>query len=233
MLDEDMDAAAAALLMLNGREPPVDPWALASSMGFTVLDKPGPASTVGVYMSVDGGMPIERQRFDLAHELGHIAAWETGLDAKDCRMASAIAAALLIPDPAIKRDLSRTMWDLAELVPAYGVSWEVMARRLPRVVPCVSTIVDNGRVRWRQRSPWLSGPLRPAPHRLEPWERRLVDAALASGEHCYAANLVSAYVVRRQGWDRVVLVSGVEEWEALTRIPDAASRLPLALAQPA
>lgn len=135
---------------------------------------------------------------------------------KGCPVASAIASAILVPERDVKRELSRTAWNLAELVERYGVSWEVIARRLPNVVGAVVTIVDNGRVRWRRRSSWLTGPGGPDRRRIEPWERQLLSEAAGSGQHVYAGNLVAAYSVPSPGWNRVVLVAGVEEWEART-----------------
>lgn len=219
MLERDMDTAGAARFLLDSvgsPEPPVCPFELAADWGMIVAWTTGPSRTAGGVILVHRHDEPERRRWDCAHELGHMIAGHVGLPPKSESVANAIASATLVPDRAFKRDLSRHAWDLAELVPRYQVSWEVLARRVPKVVSSVSTIVDNGRVWYRERSRWLTSAGGPHPRRLEPWEDRLVVQAAGSGRHVYAANLVTAFSVPSPGWDRVVLVSGIEEWEALT-----------------
>lgn len=219
MLERDLDTAGAARFLLESvglPEPPVDPFEIASEWGLTVCWTAGPSCLSGPVLFVHKHDEPERRRWDCAHELGHFIAWHVGLPHKSESVANAIASATLLPDRAIKRDLSRVAWDLAELVPLYGVSWEVMARRLPNVVSCVSTIVDNGKVWFRRRSPWLRGPGVPKRRELERWEDRLVMEAAGGEQHVYVENLITAYSVPTPGWDRVVLVAGVEEWERRT-----------------
>ena len=220
MDDRLLDVTGAARFFLDScgsPEAPVDPVELAHLWGMEVVHSSGPACTRGHVIFHDPGREPWQQRFDVAHELGHLAARHAGLPAQHCPTASEIGGAILVPRDDLKRELTRTGWDLAELVGRYQVSWEVLARRLPRVVSSVVTIVDNGRIWYRERSQWLQAPQGPARRRLEHWEERLVLQAATSGQHVYAANLVTAYSVPSPGWDRVVLVAGIEEWEAKTR----------------
>lgn len=219
MDDRLLDVAGAARFLLDScgtPAPPIEPAALAQRWGYEVHHAPGPARTRGRVIFHDPARTPEQQRFDVAHELGHVIAGHVGLPSRRCNIASAIASATLVPAQDLKRELSRTGWDLAELVPRYRVSWEVLARRLPRVVSCVVTIVDNGAIWYRERSRWLTSAGGPRPRRLEPWEDRLVTQAAGSEQHVYEANLVTAYSVPSPLVDRVVLVAGVEEWEART-----------------
>ncbi len=215
----DMECAGAARFLLDSvgsPVPPIDPFEVASEWGLMVCWTEGRSCLIDQTIFVEKHDSIERRRWDCAHELGHYIAWHVGLPHKDERVANGIASATLLPDRHIKGDLSRTAWDLAELVPLYQVSWEVMARRIPLVKSSVVTIVDNGEIWFRRRSRWLSGPGGPHPRRLEAWEERLAVQAAGGEEHIRPDNLVAAYSVPSPGWDRVVLVAGVEEWEKRT-----------------
>ena len=219
MDDRLLDIAGAARFLLDScgtPSPPIDPVEMARMWGAEVIESEGPAKTVGGVITFDPAREPWQIRFDIAHELGHLAARHVGLPVQHCPTASEIGGAILVPPDDLKRELSRTAWDLAELVERYQVSWEVLVRRLPRVASCVVTIVDNGRVWYRERSRWLHGPGGPRRRRLEEWEERLVVEAAGSERHVYADNLVTAYSVPSPGWDRVVLVAGIEEWEART-----------------
>lgn len=189
---------------------------MAHELGFRTRLVAGQSDTLGRVIRIHRHQAEERQRFDCAHELGHAAAEMMGMDPESEPIANAIASALLLPDSCLKRDLSATAWDIAQLVERYRVSWEVMARRLPWVVSSVVTVIDNGRVTWRSRSPWLMGSGMPSRRKLEPWEERLVCDCQLARAHLYEANLVTAYFVGSGNWSRVVLVAGAEEWEAVT-----------------
>ncbi|MBO6937567.1 MAG: ImmA/IrrE family metallo-endopeptidase [Deltaproteobacteria bacterium] len=218
MDDRLLDVAGAARFFLDSchnPDPPIDPVELAAMWDLEVVHAPGPAATIGGFITHDPDREPWQQRFDIAHELGHLAAHHVGLPST-CPTASEIAGAILVPEQDFKRQLSRTAWDLAQLVGRYEVSWEVLARRLPRTVACVATIIDNGDIWYRERSRWVTNQGGPHPKRLEPWEKELVTEAAGSERHVYADNLVTAYSVPSPGYDRVVLVAGVEEWEART-----------------
>lgn len=205
------DIAGAARFFLDSCDvdgPMVDPWAMAESWGYLVVDDSRSSTglgTIAVRIGSDTG-----RRFDLAHELGHIVAKHVGLNARCERTASAIASAVLLPDAAFKRDLDRHAWDLEHLAPLYGVSLEVAARRVMELRGSVVTSWRGGRVVSRARSPWLVG--RGFSRRTpKPWERELANECERHACHIEEGGV-------RLYWDagRVWSVAPIDAWESLS-----------------
>lgn len=212
----DLEGIAREILDSSGLdEPPVSALALARHMGL----RPVPSDTTAVAGPVlvyDDRMPEPRQRIRIAHELGHVLLRRAGMDDRDERAAWTVGAALVVPGRRLRRELSAHAWDLSDLVPRYGVSWEAMARRLTSLVSCVVSVWDNGSLVRRWHSPWLRSCAlgrRGTPS----WEAQLAGQCRAEGDHVFAENLVTAYSVPDPSFGvRVVVVSGIDEWEGRT-----------------
>lgn len=132
------------------RALPVDPAAIALNMGVTVLSDPEIAPASGTFNLTGDGPTIRfnsrepkvRQRFTIAHELGHYAlahgdafrdtSGEFSASNFDLREVSAnqFAAALLIPKAAVDEVISQGTTQLAELARIFEVSEAAMRYRL-------------------------------------------------------------------------------------------------------
>ncbi|MEM9072849.1 MAG: ImmA/IrrE family metallo-endopeptidase [Myxococcota bacterium] len=213
---KDWEGVAAWLLDSCGfTEPPIDPFALADLWGFDVV-RTTRSCLRGNVISVDDRKSRKRQRFDVAHELAHWALHECGHDAYDESAAHWVAGAVLLPQAAFKRDLSEVDWRLTELPDRYQVSWESLVKRVPQVVGAVVTMFDNGRITWRARSAWLEGAAFD-PTAATQWEWDLLHDCRERRQHTHASNLVDAYFLESDGWERIFVVAGIDEWETLTR----------------
>lgn len=206
-----LDIAGAARFLLDScdvTEPRVPILEMAQAWGFCVMEGYTSRNHAGV-ITYDATKPEAQQRFDVAHELGHVIANHVGLSPYCERTASLIAAATLCPDAAWKRDLGTYEWDLEALSDIYGVGYEVAARRALEVRGAVVSAWERGRLVGRWRSPWLRG--RGFSRRRVPaWER-----ALAEATHENSCPLVEGTV--RSWWtpSRVWVVAPVEAWEAV------------------
>jgi Zn-dependent peptidase ImmA (M78 family) len=142
--------AQQMLKMANAKEPPVDPKVIAELLGFTVLEYPLPYTTSGLTFIEEGVKVIgvnsqhapTRQRFSIAHELGHYLsgheAYDSGGTHVDDRPsyldpqhrqeieANEFAAELLMPTAWLKRDVAELGVDGAMLAKRYGVSEQAM-----------------------------------------------------------------------------------------------------------
>jgi Zn-dependent peptidase ImmA (M78 family)/DNA-binding XRE family transcriptional regulator len=134
-------------------------------------------------IAVKRGVPGDRQRFNLAHELGHIVLSPgEGLDAE--KAAHRFAGAFLVPAAVVRQELGqqRRNLGLAELLllkRKYGLSaqaWVYRARDLGIVTPAAATALfrNFGRMGWRRQEPGAPVP-EEAPMRME----RLVLRGLA------------------------------------------------------
>lgn len=99
----------------------------------------------------------DRQRFNLAHELGHITLGPS-IDPGDEAMAHRFAGAFLIPSPAVKAELGeqRTWLELPELhllKHKYGVSMQAWIRRAFDV-GVISQGVYQQMMRWMSAKHW-------------------------------------------------------------------------------
>lgn len=209
-----LDAEGAARFLLDScgiGEPMIDPYFIAKEWGYRA--RLGRRShTLGPLLTIRQNQSETRQRFDLAHELAHIVAKHVGLDEHCERLANQVASAILMPDSAFKRDLSASDWCLDDLTSAYGVSYETAARRVVHVRGAVVSVLDNGRLSRRWRSPWLQG-RGFSQKRLPSWEGDLAAEcrSTAAGIDTGGAR---AYFVESSGWERVVVLTQVSEWES-------------------
>lgn len=99
----------------------------------------------------------ERQQWTVAHELGEH--WRADLLRRLGQrpadlapragewLANMFAARLLLPTDWFTADAQAVQFDLARLKARYATaSFEVIARRLPDVTPCIITVIDQGRI---------------------------------------------------------------------------------------
>jgi hypothetical protein len=91
---------------------PVDVERLARAEGFTIKRRPlgdDDGETVGRCITVNSDHPLVRQRFTVAHELGHVVMHSShGTDDESERQADVFAGALLIPRDALRREFAAT-----------------------------------------------------------------------------------------------------------------------------
>jgi hypothetical protein len=136
----------------------VDLMEVAEANRVRVIPTPGRSYSAGDVVWLRSRAVGTAARWQLAHELGHVFAARGGLDRSCERTASALGAALLLPDRTLKRELDAHAWDLEPIIDRHGVTWMIAVRRTVEVVSAYGTVVDaRGRVRWRGRSPWLLG----------------------------------------------------------------------------
>lgn len=142
---------ARQLLELAGVEqPPVDPKAIAEFLGFTVLQYELPETTSGLTfiegtvkaIGVNSRHAPTRQRFSIAHELGHYLNGHESYDSGGTHVesqpsyldpqqrqeieANEFAAELLLPSDWLKRDVAEFGADGTVLAKRYGVSEQAM-----------------------------------------------------------------------------------------------------------
>lgn len=139
--------ATNVLLRAFGVEvPPVDVKAIATKLGVAVhqVREPGWAGAIQwkdntPYIFLKGDDPEGRQRFTLAHELGHLFLHDDGAmfrdnarfsgDAREAE-ANRFAAALLMPMWMLEPLVVRTSRSLEDLAQIFGVSGEAMTYQL-------------------------------------------------------------------------------------------------------
>lgn len=88
--------------------------------------------------------PVERQNFTIAHEYCEILLYDDPSLTNDEKhqQANHMASELLLPDDLFRNQLSEP--DLHRLKEAFpDMSYEVIARRIPKFISCVVTIFDN------------------------------------------------------------------------------------------
>lgn len=145
---------AQQLLKLVGvTQPPVDVEVIAKYLGFTVLKYPLPDTTSGLTFIEEGIKTIgvnsthapTRQRFSVAHELGHYLSGHESYDGGGTHVedrpsyldpqhrqeveANEFAAELLMPSAWVKRDAAAgglAELDAVALAKSYGVSEQAM-----------------------------------------------------------------------------------------------------------
>ncbi len=148
--------AAAALLARHwDGKLPVDPLRIAAALGIRVVARGGaddPDYAYSGYFDNSGGQPVieynrgesvVRQRFTLAHELGHYALghassprdtpanFTTGVSDKAERQANRFAAELLMPAKEVRIVVQGGLFkDVAELAGAFHTSQAAMVYRL-------------------------------------------------------------------------------------------------------
>lgn len=212
------EGLSSSALQNTGLEAvPIDILALALAHGLSA--QPARHTSLrGPLLEFDEGLPIPRKRSAIAHELGHHLAKVAGEDDRDEHLAWAIGGALLMPSRDLKREVFGRAWDLEELPGIYGVSWEMLARRLVSVMGSVISVWDNGRLSRRWRSPWLRG-CGWCKRRPPTWEHDFAQLCVKHACHVTEdGGLRRAYWVPSPGWRRVVVVSEIESWEAATTL---------------
>lgn len=142
---------ARQLLEFAGvKHPPVDSKAIAEFLGFTVLPYDFPDTTSGLTFIEEGVKAIgvnsrhalTRQRFSIAHELGHYLNGHDSYDSGGTHVesqpsylnpqqwqeieANEFAAELLMPTDWLKRDVAEIGADGVALARRYGVSEQAM-----------------------------------------------------------------------------------------------------------
>ncbi|HUW83244.1 MAG TPA: XRE family transcriptional regulator [Phycisphaerae bacterium] len=86
-------------------------------------------------VAVSGAVSVDRRRFNLAHELGHLAICSEGLDSRRAEeLAYRFAAAFIVPAHIAYRELGKrrrtlTLGELAILKQKHGLSMQAWARR--------------------------------------------------------------------------------------------------------
>lgn len=145
-------AAEQILKHTDINEPPVDPKDVAKHLGVTVIPWDFPDAISGIFSSDEGALCIGvnkwhhavRQKFTVAHEIGHLiygegddlfvdhssvewAAWAVNNKQQRLeRKANQFAAHLLMPQAWIKQDFSRYGEDVGRLAQVYGVSEQAL-----------------------------------------------------------------------------------------------------------
>ncbi|MEW6354234.1 MAG: XRE family transcriptional regulator [Pseudomonadota bacterium] len=151
---ETLEDHAAAVLALDadGRFDGISAWA-------TILD--GGRDKIPVLVT-NAGMSGDRQRFNLAHELGHLVI-KQGSTKEDEDIAHRFAAAFLVPDEAAYKELGRSRSriefdELLLLKHKYGLSmqaWLRRAKELGIISPSwyKNTLVSFRKRGWHKREP--------------------------------------------------------------------------------
>ena len=145
-------AAKEVLVKANEMRPPVDVQAVARELGVAVFARPFPNALSALilrhgknaFIGVNSHQAPVRQRFSVAHELGHFVLHHVdhhfidyagaadgevpGYDWEHERAANQFAAELLMPAEMIKKDAQTT--SLPRLARRYDVSQEAMGFRL-------------------------------------------------------------------------------------------------------
>jgi len=140
---------------------------------------------VGAAVVTRQGIPGERQRLDLAHELGHLVLIVPG-DIDEEKAAFRFAGAFLAPADAVRRDVGakRTYIQLAELrllKRRFGMSIQALLRRLSDLDIITDShyrqwCIDINRLGYRRDEPDKM------PAEQSHWLRRTVLRALAEGQ---------------------------------------------------
>jgi transcriptional regulator with XRE-family HTH domain len=151
----DPQAAAGEILTRLGRKrPPIDVLSIARELGVAVFPRPFPSALSALllrhrknaFIGVNSHQAPVRQRFSVAHELGHFVLHQSdqhfidygvpaavegevpGYNWEHERAANEFAAELLMPAEMVKHDVGTT--SLARLARRYEVSQEAMGFRL-------------------------------------------------------------------------------------------------------
>lgn len=201
---EQWEAVARDIHDQTGIDAPVDAFELAALCGLHL--EPGGREHGALERNVvryDVHARPVRQHGTVAHETAHYVLRLVGMPDTE-PAARATAGALMVPRATFDRDLRETGWDLEELRRRHpNASAEIIARRVAELRDAVISVVDQGRIHARVRSPWMPQPRQ----RLTGLERELVDAALHTGEPQRANALLAAYPLIDDEHRRVIVVA--------------------------
>lgn len=195
--------AAAIHDETGGDDPPVSAFALASVMGIRLVPwNRGDAELDGDVIRFPSRARLTRQHGLIAHELGHWSLrWASEPDSEEG--ARYLAGALMLPRQGFDQDL-RSTWNVEQLRAKHlHASAQMIATRLCQLRDAVASIFDEGKLKQRIVSPWLSD------RRLERatrWEHEIAAEALASGETVRGDELCYAVPIFDRGFRRVVVV---------------------------
>lgn len=200
--------AIGLLQQLGDPDPPMDAFDLASACGLRVeLASMRTARLVGDVILVSDRVRQERQHGLVAHELGHWALMRAGEHDNE-QAASYVGAALMLPRRGFSADLQATGWDIRQLRAKHvHCSAELIARRIVTLRDAVVSVWDNGKLKTRVVSPWLSERAR----RVSAFERELAATVLEQGETVEAGNLLWGFAVFEGAWKRVITVCEAEQ----------------------
>jgi transcriptional regulator with XRE-family HTH domain len=136
-------------------------------------------------MAVRGGVPGDRLRFSLAHELGHLIL-QVGGERDEEKLCNHFAGAFLVPEPTVRQELSnwgpdQPIWYLILLKQKYGLSiqgWIMRAKQVGIIsqAECEGLFRMMSQNRWRKTEPGEQYP-EEQPQRMN----RLVKVALMAG----------------------------------------------------
>ncbi len=207
-------------------EPPVDAFAIATSLGIVVATdnqqlgrarfahlRSGPAiKRPSIFLRSDPRM--EREQWAVAHELGEHAAVEVcaalGLDPHELptagreTIANQLANRVLLPGGWFTDDGRRVEWDLRALKDRYATaSHELIARRMLDFLPSpIITICDQGNITFRRGS---HGRRIPA---MTPAERGCWLWAHETGEDYQRDDTsmrIRVWAIHEAGWKREIV----------------------------
>jgi hypothetical protein len=207
-LAETWEGVATAVHDATGIDAPVSAFDLATAYGLVcVAGARGTACLRDDVIRYDASARPVRQHGYVVHEVAHYVLRLHGeADPEDA--VGYTAGALMLPRATFDRHLRSTGWDLLELRELHpNASAEMIARRITQVREAIVTVVDQGRLKARIASPWMTEPSR----RLSLLEREIVDEALASGNVQRAGNLLSAYPFFDGAHRRVIVVADAEQ----------------------
>jgi len=154
-LSGNREKAMSLLKMAGIKKPPVDVNKIAKVLGFTIIPFDYPDKFSGEIViegkvkaiGVNKNQSETRQRFTIAHEIGHYINGHTYFDKTgnvykdECfdynnpihqqeKEANSFATELLVPKDFLKRDLDTFGLDIAKLTELYNVSEQMMWIRL-------------------------------------------------------------------------------------------------------
>jgi len=191
---EAADEAAKALrdTWNLGRDAIKDLTGLLESKGVKISADMGEADAVTFRVNdsvpvivVNRDKPGDRQRFSLAHDLGHLVMQVEGLNEE--KMASRFAAAFLVPTEALWDELGRSrerldIGELFELKFEYGVSMQVLLHRAHDMGIVTSAYHKQEYERFREHGWLLEEPGRQYPPEVQDRRmRRIAFRAIAEG----------------------------------------------------
>lgn len=225
--EQTLDSLVEELLVsLEVHTPPVDALHLARSMGMHVVFDAQQLGRARLVAWEDRRAPgrqtifvrpeprPERLQWSVAHEIGETQAAaiaramalapEELTDGGRERLANRFASHLLLPTAWFAADAERTNGDVFSLKQIYSTaSHELIARRmLDFETPQIITVIDNGRISWRESN--LPG--QPPP--LFPLEHACRRAAQTTGHATVSEDfvaIVQTWRILEPAWTREIL----------------------------
>jgi Zn-dependent peptidase ImmA (M78 family) len=231
ILDELVEEQLVLAMILA---PPVDAFALATSLGLVVARDAAVAqrarlvrlnyqrghSTTSILLAPEPR--AERRQWSVAHEIGeHLVAEacrRLGVRPDELpphgreRLANMLAGRILLPATWFFANARRADWDLLALKCLYATaSHELIARRmLDGAIPVIIAIYDHDRLTWRKSN--LPGRL-PLPGQLEQDCRQAAHATGESSQDSGAQENIHAWAIHEPEWKREIVRVEIKGWE--------------------